>query len=368
MLNFKLYFSLCVFYITASQIRCDDQNDGEVPLVFTVASERTDGFLRYERSTREYGIQPKVLGFDQPWRGGSMELPGGGYKVNLLIEALEPFKDDDNKIAIFTDSYDVMFLAPTQHIVDKFLSTGARILFSAEPFCWPDVTLADKYPEPENGGKKFLNSGMFIGYVSDLYKLLSYAPIQDTDDDQLFYTKAYLNEEIRANLKIKLDHKSEIFQNMNGAAEELKLDFESSETGISMLNTEQRTRPSVVHGNGPSKILLNNFGNYLANAWKATECPLCHSDTIQLKEGQFPTVGLSIFIEKPTPFLEEFFDNVLTLNYPKENIHVFIHNTVPEHADIVNKFYEVYGPEYKSRKSIIHSDNTIELEARELAL
>lgn len=137
-----------------------------------------------------------------------------------------------------------MFLAPTQHIVDKFLSTGARILFSAEPFCWPDVTLADKYPEPENGGKKFLNSGMFIGkylmfkngsnqylliinaynynyftgYVSDLYKLLSYAPIQDTDDDQLFYTKAYLNEEIRANLKIKLDHKSEIFQNMNGAA------------------------------------------------------------------------------------------------------------------------------------------------------
>lgn len=66
-------------------------------------------------------------------------------------------------------------------------------------------------------------------------------------------------------------------------AEELKLDFESSETGISMLNTEQRTRPSVVHGNGPSKILLNNFGNYLANAWKATECPLCHSDTIQLK-------------------------------------------------------------------------------------
>lgn len=135
-----------------------------------------------------------------------------------------------------------MFLAPTQHIVDKFLSTGARILFSAEPFCWPDVTLADKYPEPENGGKKFLNSGMFIGknesnqylliintykynyftgYVSDLYKLLSYAPIQDTDDDQLFYTKAYLDEDIRANLKIKLDHKSELFQNMNGAAGKL---------------------------------------------------------------------------------------------------------------------------------------------------
>lgn len=70
-----------------------------------MASERTDGFLRYERSTREYGIQPKVLGMDQPWRGGFMEHPGGGYKINLLLEALEPHKDDESKIAIFTDRY-----------------------------------------------------------------------------------------------------------------------------------------------------------------------------------------------------------------------------------------------------------------------
>lgn len=41
---------------------------------------------------------------------------------------------------------------------------------------------------------------------------------------------------------------------------------------------------------------------------------------------------------------------------------------IAEHSDIVNKFYEVYGPEYKSRKSILYSDNIAEVEARELAV
>ena len=52
--------------------------------------------------------------------------------------------------------------------------------------------------------------------------------VANDDDDQLFYTKAYLNEELRNKFQIKLDHRADIFQNLNGAVGELLYPFETS--------------------------------------------------------------------------------------------------------------------------------------------
>jgi procollagen-lysine,2-oxoglutarate 5-dioxygenase len=113
-------------------------------------------------------------------------------------------------------SYDVIFLAPWDTIVDKFKESKARVLFGAENFCWPDDELKSKYPPPEGEGQKYLNSGMFIGYAANLYNILNWKLVKDTEDDQLFYTKVYLDEKMRVDNKIKLDHKSNVFQNLNG--------------------------------------------------------------------------------------------------------------------------------------------------------
>lgn len=56
-----------------------------------------------------------------------------------------------------------------------------------------------------------------MGYANTLYELLNIELLDNTDDDQLFYTKLYLNEKIRNSLNIKLDVKAEIFQNLFGA-------------------------------------------------------------------------------------------------------------------------------------------------------
>lgn len=40
---------------------------------------------------------------NEEWLGGSMDSYGGGYKINLLRQALEPYKDDGQKIILFTD-------------------------------------------------------------------------------------------------------------------------------------------------------------------------------------------------------------------------------------------------------------------------
>ena len=189
------------------------------PLVLTIASEETEGYLRYIRSAKHYGIDVTTLGLGKPWLGGDMEGIGGGYKVNLLREALEPYKNDDKKIVLFTDSYDVVFSAPMSTILEKFIKSEASVLFGAENYCWPDKSLKSKYPTLNGLGARFLNSGLFMGYASKIYEILK-TPLENTEDDQLFYTKAYLDEEKRKNLAIKLDHTSIIFQNLNGAESE----------------------------------------------------------------------------------------------------------------------------------------------------
>lgn len=209
-------------------------------LVFTVASNETDGFRRYLRSAEVHGFRDKlnVLGLGELWKGGNVVYyAGGGYKINLFKKALENYQNDE-KIVLFTDrwvhsknmlqrrhfimcifstfSYDVIFLGGLSAIVERFLDTGARVLFSAEAYCWPDKSLAAHYP-PVSRGKRYLNSGAFIGYASEIYQILDTGLIKDEDDDQLFYTTVYLQDELRMRHKIKLDHKSEIFQNLFGA-------------------------------------------------------------------------------------------------------------------------------------------------------
>lgn len=187
-------------------------------LVFTVATEETDGFRRYLDSAKEFNINPTVLGFGETWKGGEITTkPGGGWKVKLLKEALQSHRDDKDKIIIFTDGYDVIFANDLDHILKKFDKIDAKVLFSAEPYCWPDKTLAAKYPEVKDGNR-YLNSGLYMGYVPEILEILEKEDIGDTDDDQLFFTRAYLDEEFRNKINMKLDHTNEIFQNLNGAA------------------------------------------------------------------------------------------------------------------------------------------------------
>lgn len=47
---------------------------------------------------------------------------------------------------------------------------------------------------------RYLNSGMFIGFIGEVLEMLELAKkknLKDNDDDQLFYTHLYINPEIR---------------------------------------------------------------------------------------------------------------------------------------------------------------------------
>ncbi|XP_076180900.1 procollagen lysyl hydroxylase isoform X1 [Ptiloglossa arizonensis] len=341
-------------------------------LVFTIASNETDGYKRFLKSVHVYGFQNNlnVLGLGKSWQGGNVKTSsGGGYKVNLLKEALEKYQFDEENIVIFTDSYDVIFLSNLDEIVNKFKSTNARILFSAEAFCWPDKSLASKYP-PATRGKRFLNSGGFIGYASDIYAILTYVSIKNKDDDQLFYTNAYLDEKLRKQHQIKLDHKSEIFQNLYGAVADVELKFEGGKA--SLVNTVYNTQPLILHGNGYSKLSLNSLGNYLAQAWNLEEgCLECLDETIELDKTMpetYPVILIAIFIERPTPFLEEFLTTIYKQAYPKSKLHLIIHNAVEYHQPIVDKFMKKFGKKYNSSNQIHASESVTEVWVRNLTM
>lgn len=334
-------------------------------LILTVASEETEGYKRYIQSAKHHGLTVETLGMGEEWKGGDMAYPGGGYKVNLLREALEPYKDS-NRLILFTDSYDVMFLGGLKEILARFLKFDAGVVFGAENYCWPDVSLRDKYPAVVGKGARFLNSGMFMGFASDVYKVLAANSIDDTEDDQLYYTRIFLDEELRETLKIKLDSRSELFQNLNGAEKQVRMDF-AEETGEGFLrNVDSDTVPMVVHGNGPSKVTLNGFGNYLAGAFVRGECKTCGEGRIALPvdENEWQTVTLAVFVEKATPFFEEFLDSVLALNYPKKKIDLFVHNNVKFHEQRVEELVEKFGEEFNSAKLVRVEDSQNEASAR----
>lgn len=103
---------------------------------------------------------------------------------------------------------------------------------------------------------------------------------------------------------------------------------------IKLRNILTGKHPLVLHGNGPSKTSLNALGNYLARAWNEQEgCRACRRGQVNLEEEQahnMPVVMMSLFIEQPTPFLEEFLQKIYEILYPKHKIHLFVHNQVSQ--------------------------------------
>ncbi len=166
-------------------------------MLITVATEENDQLDRFRKSCEYYGVPYRILGLGEEWNGGEAENGvlktfGGGQKINLLKKELKTWLDLKNHIVMFTDSYDVILLQNPQEIIRKFREFERTIVFSAEKTCWPDQSLVDEYPQSETE-YRFLNSGGFIGYANEIYELIK-DPIDDKDDDQLYYTQKYLKQ------------------------------------------------------------------------------------------------------------------------------------------------------------------------------
>lgn len=334
-------------------------------LVITVATEETDGYLRFKKSIDTLGLNLKVFGMNEEWLGGDVSVTtGGAHKLNMLKEGLEEYKNRDDLVIFFTDSYDVVFAADQEEILEKFLATGSRLVVSAESTVWPDRSLKSQYPAVDSG-YPYLCSGGIIGYADTYWKALNAWPVKNDDDDQLFYTLIYLNETLRNDLQMSLDHKAELVQNLNFAQHDVEV--VEVEERSRLKNEKFNTMPCVVHGNGPSKIMLNRIGNYVPKGWHSDYgCRDCDRNLLDLSNADeaFPLVQLALFIHQPTPFLDEFFNRIAALSYPKDRINVFIYNSVEELEQSVHKFMLVNRKHYNNMQDLDPHSHVNEAHAR----
>uniref|UniRef100_A0A8C3JMW5 Procollagen-lysine,2-oxoglutarate 5-dioxygenase 1 n=1 Tax=Calidris pygmaea TaxID=425635 RepID=A0A8C3JMW5_9CHAR len=300
-------------------------------LVLTVATKQTEGFQRFRRSAQFFN-----------------------YKVQCGVGKA---------------CYDVLFASGPTELLKKFKQAKSKVVFSAENYIYPDRKLEAKYPQVRDG-KRFLGSGGFIGYAPNLKKLVEEWKGQDDDSDQLFYTNIFLDPEKRESINISLDQRSRIFQNLNGALDEVVLKFENAR--VRARNLLYDTLPVVIHGNGPTKLQLNYLGNYIPQIWTfETGCTVCDEGLRSLtgfKDEALPMILIGIFIEQPTPFLSQFFLRLRNLHYPKQQIQLFIHNHEQHHLMQVDSFVKEHGKEYLAIKVIGPDDEVENAEARNLGM
>ncbi|XP_070802471.1 procollagen-lysine,2-oxoglutarate 5-dioxygenase 2 [Pituophis catenifer annectens] len=337
-------------------------------LILTIATKETDGFHRFMQSANHFNYTVKVLGKGEKWKGrNGPNSIGGGQKVRLIKSALETYADQEDLVVMYVDCYDVIFAGGPEELLKKFQQVNHKVVFAADGLIWPDKRLSDKYPIVRSG-KRFLNSGGFIGYSPNVNDIVQQWDLQDSDDDQLFYTKIYIDPLKRERINITLDHKCNIFQTLNGAVDEVLLKFEDGRARAR--NSIHDTLPVTLHGNGPTKFNLNYFGNYMPNGWtRETGCGVCDSDLLEIATlSEVPAVTIGVFIEQPTPFLSKCLDRILNLEYAKEKLSIFIHNNEVYHEKDIKIFWEKAKNIIKTIKIVGPEENLSQANARNMGM
>jgi len=165
---------------------------------FTVATQYNDPLRQFLRSAEKQHISVQVLGLNSGiCKIDLTQSTGGMFKLKLLYQGLVELKRnilaDENFDAtcvckdkfygacvdtgvglggpsfnrtqylanvnvMFTDSYDVIYLANSTVIETEFERHNVDVLFGAERNCWPDDELSEEFPELFTP-YRYLNSG-----------------------------------------------------------------------------------------------------------------------------------------------------------------------------------------------------------------
>lgn len=300
---------------TYFSLPCEKVRDDVI--LITVATDMNDPLKRYISSCKQFGFNPVILGLGTNWNGGDMEKgPGGGQKIILLQKYINSLDISDNKLIVFTDSYDVICNNNINILLETYKSNFEnKIVFASESSCWPDKSLEKVYPNI-NKPNKYLNSGVFIGYLNDIKNLIE-KEIKPHEDDQLYYTKEFLNNQD----KIGLDYDNRLFLCLN--CDENLYNINKSK---SLLNCKNNNIPCFLHGNGPQKIkrLLNYIGDYTSNYFNST---YGYKNINKVSDYQ-PYITI-IFEETINPCLDVI-NGLLDIDYPREKItFIYLYNKKP---------------------------------------
>lgn len=289
-------------------------------VALAIGTDYNDGMKRLEKSFKRFGYPYELLGVGEQWFGGDeiINYPGAGQKINILKKRLQEIVNEgNNPIVLMLDGYDTIVLRSVLNLIDTYKGVEAKVLFGAEKTCWPDSNLSTDYPETACDWK-YLNSGQFIGKAQDILNILD-EEVQDSDDDQLYYTKKFLS----GNYGIGLDYNCEVFQTFGGTEVELFI----NKTFAELHNVVTTTKPAIAHGNGPidSKYYFNYACNFISGNFREAFGYLQFNEGIELDVSN-TRILISVFDTSPDPeHIYQCLDSLRFVDYQHENLAIAIY-------------------------------------------
>lgn len=205
-------------------------------------------FCAWKNSLARFGVEPSVLGMDEPWHGLIT-------KPRTLLRWLRSGACKDVDCLIFTDSWDVAFAASPLEIATEWSAIGRPWICGAERNLFPP---ADEKAWPESGTPyRFLNSGAIISTPSQMEELLT---VMNPDalpgdyerpdgshyhaNDQETFQQLFLKQPI----PMRLDTECRFVWNLCDVPPQ-----SCRWEGDRPVNIETGTRPGILHANGGAK-------------------------------------------------------------------------------------------------------------------
>jgi hypothetical protein len=152
---------------------------------------------------------------------------------------------------------------------------------------------------------------------------------------------------------VKLDYQQSIFQTLNQAIDDVEQDEEGR-----FVNKITKEKPCMVHANGPSwvkKYLKEKsfymFGEYDGNLGSINLITKSHLPTNKI-------IYLANFLQHPVSDINQVFDHIRYLDYPKENIILHLIYSNEDQLYKIQKFINKYGKEYKEVQLTMNANVT----------
>ena len=148
--------------------------------------------------------------------------PWKDFVNGKIREGVKFLADRTEEFAMWVDGADTLMLQPEDEILARLGVYGFNTVVSAEKTCWPDATLAERFPVGIKG-PQYINTGGYIGLRSHLMSTL-HCLAQNANghgDDQLIWTQCYLAGLLDG---VQIDYARRLFSSIGDGDEALRAD------------------------------------------------------------------------------------------------------------------------------------------------
>lgn len=185
------------------------------------------------------------------------EYMGLASKPKLLLAALQSGAIKSDYI-IFADSWDIVFAAEPDELLETYFAFNSPIVISAERNCFP-ATFKDEYDKlPATSSYKYLNSGMIVAESGAMLALLESMDLANVPNDHYNYEtnkwvhpndqELYQEHFLKQPVKIALDYDQILCNTLHSTTID-DLNFNKNR----IQNNETKSYPCSFHLNGNAK-------------------------------------------------------------------------------------------------------------------